>query len=141
MSAQLPPSPSAFNNMRAWASAFYEFYLAQTRVNQDNDPLPVLLPHRADGIIERASVGGILLFQPETQEAVVSASSAWAPLSSLPSYTATQIADASHEVNTLNKRAGRMVIDTTNNTIVVATGSGATDDWSRLTVAATVTPS
>lgn len=47
----------------------------------------------------------------------------------LPSYTAANIADVGHAVNTANKGAGLMVYDTTNTKMKIATGSGTTATW------------
>lgn len=59
----------------------------------------------------------------------------------LPSYTATQIADASHAVNTTDKAAGKIIFDSTNGRVMVATGGSGTSNWSVADGSATVTPS
>lgn len=59
----------------------------------------------------------------------------------LPSYTATQIADAAHAVNTDDKLAGVAIRDETNNRIMVASGPDATDPWYVADGSASVTPS
>lgn len=46
-----------------------------------------------------------------------------------PTYTAAEIADGNHEVNTTNKQAGKAVWDTTNNRLLVASGSDQIDPW------------
>lgn len=141
MTQGLPPNPSRFRSIDQWARQFYDYFVSDARVEEENDPLPVLLPHRGSGIAERAATEGVVLYDPVTQEAIISKDGAWCGIASLPAYTATQIADASHEVNTKNKCAGRMVYDSTNDTLAIANGAAATDTWSRLTMAATVTPS
>jgi hypothetical protein len=139
MSTELPPNPQQFRDLQQWAGLLYDYLLAQARISTANDPLPVLLPHRVND--ERASVGGILLYDPVTTEVVMSDGSKWCPATCLPSYTATEIADETNEVNTRNKATGRVIYDSTNDTVMIANGAGATDTWSRLTVASTVTPS
>ena len=47
----------------------------------------------------------------------------------IPTDTAANIADATADINTANKAAGSIVLDTTNNLLYVALGAGATDDW------------
>jgi len=138
MTGRLPPNPSAFRSLNEWASQLYEFFLAQSRVGERTDPTPVLLAHQTGG--ERAAVNGILIYDPVTKEPLVASVGVWTPITALPSYTAAQIADISHEVNTRNKVVGRAVLDTTNNAIAIANGGAAADTWSRFTVATTVTP-
>jgi hypothetical protein len=58
----------------------------------------------------------------------------------LPSYTAAQIADAAHAVNTANKTQFKAVWDTTNNRAMVATGTGTTSPWYVADGSASVTP-
>ena len=43
--------------------------------------------------------------------------------------TAAEIADGNHAVNTENKAAGRVVWDTTNNRVMVASGAGQVAPW------------
>lgn len=86
MSQNVPPSPSEFRSIDEWAQNFYEFYLSQTRIRDDNDPLPVLLPHRVDNIMERAAVAGILLYDPTYETPVVSEDGAWEPIRNVPQF-------------------------------------------------------
>lgn len=58
-----------------------------------------------------------------------------------PSYTAAQVADSTHAVNTSGKVVGKAVFDTTNTRLMIATGTGATDNWAVADGSATVTPS
>lgn len=140
MTAQLPPNPGAYRSLSEWANAFYDFYINSTRVDQANDPLPILLPHKVTGD-ERATTDGIAMWEPEDRAIVVSTSGAWARVAPAPvAYTAAQIADVSHVVNTQGKWAGKVVYDSTNDTLVIANGPAAADSWSRLTVASTVNP-
>lgn len=55
--------------------------------------------------------------------------------------TATNIADKDAPINTSEKRAGKLVRDTTNNRLMMARGSGATDNWDVVDASASVTPS
>jgi len=140
MTGVLPPSPRQFRSIDEWAEHFYEFSLSQQRVTQVNNPLPILIPHRTSGIMERASQSGVLLYCTSCKEAIVSDGTEYLAVTNVPSFSATDIADSSATPNTVNKSAGRVVYDTTNLTLAVANGSTPTDTWSRLTVAATVTP-
>lgn len=63
------------------------------------------------------------------------------PSNVLESYTATEIADDTSEVNTQFKEKGRMVWDETNNRVMVASDSGSTDTWYVSDGSASVTPS
>lgn len=58
----------------------------------------------------------------------------------IPEYTAANIADATHAVNTTGKRAGRLVLDTTNERLMVALGALAASEWAIADGSATVTP-
>jgi len=54
---------------------------------------------------------------------------------------ATAIADVDDAINTANKVAGTIVLDTTNSRIMVALGGDADSDWAVADGSATVTPS
>lgn len=56
-------------------------------------------------------------------------------------YTATQIADKTHAVNTAGKTAGRIIYDSTNHRLMVAGGSSDTSLWYVADASASVTPS
>jgi len=58
-----------------------------------------------------------------------------------PTATAAAIAAVGNVVNTHLKRAGRAIFDTTNNRLMIATGSAAADTWRVADNSATVTPS
>ncbi len=68
----------------------------------------------------------------------VDATSAYVQINAV---AATAIADAADAINTANKVAGTIVLDTTNSRIMVATGDAADDDWAVADGSATVTPS
>lgn len=53
---------------------------------------------------------------------------------------ATAIAAIGNAINTANKRAGKMVFDTTNNRLMIATGSAAADAWKSADGGTTVSP-
>ena len=55
-------------------------------------------------------------------------------------YTAATIGDAANEVNTVGKRVGKPIYDTTNNLPLWAAGTGATDTWNDATGAVSITP-
>lgn len=55
-------------------------------------------------------------------------------------FTAANILSAAHEVNTKDKYLGKMVVDRSNNRIMIATGSAATSNWSVADGSASVTP-
>jgi hypothetical protein len=55
--------------------------------------------------------------------------------------TTAQLGDATHAINTTNKYAGRLVLNSTTNILQVATGADATDTWQPVTGATAVTPS
>lgn len=59
----------------------------------------------------------------------------------LESVSAASIAAIGNAINTANKFAGRMVWDTTNTRIMVASGSAAADPWKVADNSASVTPS
>ena len=139
MTSQLP-NPNSYNDVKLWARALHDYLTAQTRIGQQNNPLPVMLPHVSDNIVARAAVDGLVLFDPTAVTAIISLSGAWSPLSHIRSATAAEILDLTSSVNVVYKEAGAIVYDNTNQTLVVANGPNAADTWSRLTVATTVTP-
>jgi len=55
--------------------------------------------------------------------------------------TAANIADADAAINTRGKTQGLIILDTTNNRLMVARGSAATDNWDVADGSASVTPS
>lgn len=55
--------------------------------------------------------------------------------------TAANIASATSTINTVEKYAGKLVRDTTNNRLYMARGTGATDPWDLCDGSASVTPS
>ncbi|WP_370313487.1 hypothetical protein [Sagittula sp.] len=55
-------------------------------------------------------------------------------------FTATQIADISHTVNTTGKAAGKIVRDSTNNRLMMSEGAGAASAWWVIDGSSSVTP-
>lgn len=80
MTSEIPPNPADFRSMQEWAEKLYEYFVAQTRIGADNDPLPILLAHRQGGLTERAATDGILMYDPSTGKVVVSKDGAFEPL-------------------------------------------------------------
>jgi hypothetical protein len=140
MGKGLPPNPAQYRDPKQWMQQMYDFLVAETRVDQDNDPLPVLLPHRVAGVIERAGQSGVVMYDPTFAAMVVSNGAEWASYNAVPAFTAAEIASLTSDANTLYKKAGAVVYDSTNSTLAVANGSADSATWSRLTIAATVTP-
>lgn len=68
----------------------------------------------------------------------VTATSAYVQINSA---TAAEIADIADAINTANKVAGTIVLDTTNGRVMVALGADANSDWAVADASATVTPS
>lgn len=80
MSQGLPPNPNAYRSLEEWARQFYDYYLAETRVSEENDPLPVLLAHQTPNQLYRATVDGVLMYDPATGHPVVSKNGEWVKL-------------------------------------------------------------
>lgn len=86
--------------------------------------------------VEGGTLNDVVLTNPAMTGAVVAASAIW-----VPSHTAANIADKDAAVNTTNKAAGAVVLDSTNEKLKVALGSDATDDWVDADGTNAVTPS
>jgi hypothetical protein len=56
-------------------------------------------------------------------------------------YTTTQISDATEEVNTTDKRVGKMIYNSSTGVPLWADGTTATSTWSDATGAVVITPS
>jgi len=140
MNRRVPPNPAQFRSVQEWAQQFYEYFASSTRVGESNEPLPIQLPFRTTGD-ERAAQAGVILYCSSCEEAIISDGTQYLSITNVPSFSAADIGDQTAIPNTTNKYAGRVVYDETNLTLAVANGNNATDTWSRLTVAATVTPS
>lgn len=59
---------------------------------------------------------------------------------SIQSQTLSQLNNAAAVVNTTNKRVGKLVFNTTDNEVYVATGTATTSDWKSLEDGTTITP-
>jgi hypothetical protein len=75
---QLPPFPN--RDLNLWAKQLYEYLIAQSPVRGSVEPTPILLPHITDGQLPRAVTDGVLLYNPTTEQAVISIDNAWEPL-------------------------------------------------------------
>lgn len=84
MNRRLPPNPRQFRSLHEWATQFYDFLLTGSARNEKADPMPVLLSHRSVNSLERASVDGILLYDPVYETTVVSVGGKWEPLRTVP---------------------------------------------------------
>lgn len=87
-------------------------------------------------LAEGGTLNDVTLTNASLTGAVVASSALW-----VPSHTAANIADKDAAVNTTNKAAGAVVLDSTNEKLKVALGSGATDDWVDADGTNAVTPS
>lgn len=74
------PNPVAFQDIREWAKEMYRYFGTQVRFDEENDPLPVLLPHRTSARDERATTDGIMLHDPLYETSVVSENNEWVPV-------------------------------------------------------------
>jgi len=78
MNNGLPPNPAHYGDVARWQQDLYRYLQQQTRIAEENNPLPVLLPwHIAD---ERASVDGLLLYSPNYRGIVYSEGGIWRPV-------------------------------------------------------------
>jgi len=87
-------------------------------------------------LAEGGTLNDVTLTNASLTGAVVASAALW-----VPSASAADIADSSAAVNTTNKAAGAVVLDSTNEKLKVALGSGATDDWVDADGTNAVTPS
>lgn len=60
---------------------------------------------------------------------------------SIPAYTAAIISSAANGINTMNKRIGKIIIDSTNGKMMYATGTLATSVWNYVDGSGSITPS
>jgi hypothetical protein len=70
------PDPDAFQDIRAWAKELTNFF-QQERVTGLLQKDPVLLPHQMANQISRATIDGIMMFDPSALAPVVSVSGVW----------------------------------------------------------------
>ena len=84
-STRFPPSPQGYTRWQEWAQDLISYQGGAARIKQPNEPRPVLLAHQL-GVtsgntgVERATVGGILMYDPVIKKAVISIDGAWVPL-------------------------------------------------------------
>jgi hypothetical protein len=77
MAQKLPPNPDQFPNIGQWARSMYTFLSGGNRFEEVNNPLPVLLPHRSQNVMERAATDGIMLYDPTLKTPVYSVDGRW----------------------------------------------------------------
>ena len=91
-----------------------------------------------------ALTGGIYKYTKNNAELSYTSSNpatGWKVVGGLELETATDISDATSNVNTLGKFRGKQVFDVTNNRVMIANGSNDTSVWYVVDGSATVTPS
>jgi hypothetical protein len=74
------PNPQNYRSMEEWAQQLYYFLSTNTRFEQTNNPIPILLPHIKGNVTARATENGILLYDPSIDRVVVSISGAYEKL-------------------------------------------------------------
>jgi hypothetical protein len=117
----LPPNPSRFGrNIDQWALALYEYMTSQTKFGEANDPVPLLPAHLVTGGLERASVNGIVLYDPVEKNLVISKDGLF--ISSSNEVGAPASASASGVAGTWSKDADYFYACT------------ATDTWKRVAI-------
>ena len=77
MRGNRPPQPTG-NSWRQWALQMVEYLSDRTRIESENLPRPVQLPHLVRD--ERATVDGILMYDPVAQLPVCSIGGVWVPV-------------------------------------------------------------
>lgn len=76
-----PPDPRLFANWRDFATALSRFYASQVKGQQGVQPSPVLLQHTDTSSGDaRASVDGLVMFDPVLERLVFSVGGVWLPL-------------------------------------------------------------
>jgi hypothetical protein len=88
--------------------------------------------------------GGIFKYTKNNAELSYTSSdptTGWKVVGGLEGVTSANIASSSATVNTVGKFRGKQVFDVTNNRVMIADGSGATDVWYVVDGSASVTPS
>lgn len=75
---QLPPFPTA--DLNRWARSMYDYLSTQSPVKGTTDPTPLLLPQPMANQLPRATVDGLVLFDPSTQQVQVSVGGVFVPL-------------------------------------------------------------
>ena len=88
--------------------------------------------------------GGIYKYTKNNAELSYTSSapaSGWKVVGGLESVSSSNIASSSATVNTVGKFRGKQVFDASNNRVMIADGSGATDVWYVVDGSASVTPS
>lgn len=76
----IPPSPAAYPTMEKWATAFYQYYIAQTGIGAAIEPAPLLLAHQTADVMARAAIDGLVMYDPIQQTVVYSEGGIWRPI-------------------------------------------------------------
>lgn len=98
MSARTPPYPR--KDLEAWARDLYNYMISEANVKERLEPSAVLLAHRVAGVLERASVDGILLYDPavSVEAPVVSIGGEFVPLALVRQKTSFGVQTATHTI-------------------------------------------
>lgn len=75
----LPPFPSE-GDWRDWANRLYEYLSDPGARDEEILPKPLLLQHQTKAVLSRASVDGLVMFDPTLQQIVYSSEGAWIPI-------------------------------------------------------------
>lgn len=78
MNGRTPPYPG--RDLNSWASQIYEFLASQANVTQRVEPTPVLLAHQTASGQERATVNGLLIYDPVAKRPLLSMDGAFYPV-------------------------------------------------------------
>lgn len=79
----LPPDPNQYPNIKKWAEDLIKFMTVSPPIRQRTDPQAVQLAHQVSGGnagVARASSDGVLMFDPQGPNVVVSIAGAWEAL-------------------------------------------------------------
>jgi len=71
-----PPFPQG--DIKEWARQLHTYLVSESQIKSRIEPTSILLAHKVG--VESAAVDGIIMFDPTTQEIVVSSGGAWVPL-------------------------------------------------------------
>ena len=130
------PIQCRFNDFDTGLSGDYGSYYHNTKTFDFTGANFYILDHPSEDDLDRA----ISLGSPGSRFGINSERYSQTGRLVLPRFTNTQLSDASHEVNTLIKPQGGMVIDSTNNRVMFANGSNATSQWLDADGANAITP-
>lgn len=75
-----PPNPSAYASWNLWALELTAYLQTTALVDQNAQPQAVMLAHRTRDQLERASVDGIMMYDPVYKSPVFSNNGQWEPV-------------------------------------------------------------